>query len=326
MTMVNEYRIRSGLEMVTEEVPDVPYRVQGLLRVNGGRMSLTGQAKKRKSFLAQDLAMRLAKGDDWLGFKTTPGNVLYVNLEISEEKFQERTQDISDALQYRASDLSGFRTVTVLDRNLALDDSPDVLQKILDESRGNGFAVDTVVIDPRARAVVRREIDEDVIKAMCDNIDLLIGGNPGLSVVIVTHMGKDATRGPIGHSRFIGWLDTNIELVEKRNVACGKVLEITGRDTEDMEIGLEFKYPLHRVVPIEAKQRRGKIDGAAVFLQVQLAGGDMTEQELKRLARAGGHTSYAIEGAISELRDAGIVVSEKASGQGNRKRLRLATK
>ncbi|MFC1992049.1 AAA family ATPase, partial [Chloroflexota bacterium] len=111
----NKFNIRTGLDLVTSSVPDIPYRIIGLLRANGGRLSLTGQYKSEKSLLAQEMAMRMAKGDDWLGFKTIPGNVLYANLEISNEKFQERTQDFYSSLGYDTRNLSNFNSMTILD-------------------------------------------------------------------------------------------------------------------------------------------------------------------------------------------------------------------
>ena len=62
---------------------------------------------------------------------------------------------------------------------------------MLDECQARNFKVNVLILDPRARLVARSENEEVVIKALCDNADTLLANNPGLSVVIVTHMGKD---------------------------------------------------------------------------------------------------------------------------------------
>ena len=119
--------LRSGKELIDNPVPEIVYRVEGLLRANGGRLSLTGQAKTMKSFLAMDLALRIAAGDEWLGYSTTQGNVLYLNLEISSEKFQERIQDIQATLSYDTEILSRFYEMTILDQNIALNECADIV-------------------------------------------------------------------------------------------------------------------------------------------------------------------------------------------------------
>jgi RecA-family ATPase len=62
--------LRSAKELCEKPVPDIVYRVEGLLRANGGRLSITGPSKTMKSFLAMDLALRITAGDEWLGYKT----------------------------------------------------------------------------------------------------------------------------------------------------------------------------------------------------------------------------------------------------------------
>ena len=319
------FESRSGIDLVTTAVPDIPYRIQGLLRANGGRMSLTGQWKNEKSLLAEEMAMRVAKGDDWLGFKTTAGNVLYVNLEISAEKFQERTQDFYSALGYELGNLSRFMTMTIPDTNLAIDLSTSIVQEILDKLREGGFPVETLFLDPRARVVTNSENEEVIIKSLCDKIDLVLKNNPGLSVVFVTHMGKDPSRGAIGHSRFLGWVDTNINIVKHKNLTCNKQLEVIGRDTEKMDIGLEFDYPIHKVTQIEATERKLRVSEAKKFFLAQLANGEKEEQKLRQLARAKGHSDYAIWTALKELKKAGDIEGAKAPGPGNRKILKLTS-
>ena len=314
--------IRSGTELVLNPVPDIPYRILGLLRANGGRMSLTGPYKARKSLLTQDLSFRVAAEDDWLGFKTMQGKVLYVNLEISSEKFQERTQDIQNALQSDERTLNRFREVTILDRNLKLDTSIKAMQSILNVCAREGFKVDMLMLDPRARCISGSENEEVIIKHFCDNVDTLLANNPGLSVVIVTHMGKDPTKGAIGHSRYSAWLDTEIRIIQtpKPNIT---ELEIIGRDVENAKIKLDFTYPLHKVVEEEQFVRETKVDEAKTYILACLAACVRSEQKLRLSARKKGHTDYAFHTAIRELKDEKRIKSVQAKGRGNRKLLKL---
>jgi len=138
-------------------------------------------------------------------------------------------------------------------------------------------------------------------------------------------MGKDPSKGAIGHSRYVGWLDTSIDIVKNKNILPNKTLEISGKDAEKMEIGLDFNYPIHKVTEIEAQVRRKKVNAAGEFFISQLAAREMQEQELRRLARAAGHSDYAIWTALKELRTAGKIEDAKAGGQGNRKILKLSS-
>ena len=315
--------IRSGYDLVANPVPDIPYLVLGLLRSNGGRLSITGQYKSEKSLLAHYLALVVAAGQDWFGFKTTQGNVLYVNLEISEEKFQERTQDFDSILQSSKAVLKKLKTITVLDRNLYLDLSTDTIQKILGYGMQNGLRIQLLILDPRARLIGGSENEEANIKHFCDNVDKLLVQNPGLSVVIVTHMGKDPTKGAIGHSRFSGWVDTEITVVKSPKMISNKELHIVGRDVERSVIPLNFSYPLHEITEIVKDARESKVDTAKKFIVTQLQGTAQSEQQLRIDARERQISDYAFHTAIRELKDENKVEAIPAGGQGNRKLLKL---
>jgi len=318
--------ILSAKELINSPVPEIRYRILGLLRARGGRMSITGQYKMKKSFLALNLSLRVAAGDEWLSYKTTKGKVLYVNLEISQEKLQERTQDLQQKLNYPQEILENLLEASILDRNLSLDESVLEIQGILDHCKANGVKINMLVLDPRARLISGSENEEVVIKKFCDNIDYLLTENSGLSVIIVTHMGKDPSKGAIGHSRFSGWLDTEITISGITQKKEFYTLTIKGRDTESSIIQTQFKYPLHEVVPEQQAIRKNKVQEAIKFITAHLTKGNQTEQKLRQKARAEDITDYAFHSAIRELKDSHNIEVLKASGQGNRKLLQLAAK
>jgi hypothetical protein len=315
--------LRSGQDLVETPVPDIAYRIEGLLRAKGGRMSITGQAKMKKSFLAMDMALRIAAGDDWFGFKTKQGKVLYVNLEISGEKFQERIQDIQSILQYDSPVLNSFKEITILNRNLALDECIANIQTILDQCRANGFVVDTIFLDPRARSVSGSENEELVIKRFCDNVDKLLTANQGLSTVIITHMDKDSTKGAIGHSRDIAWVDTEVKISKHLKEENHNLLEITGRDAEQVSITLNFKYPLHAVDNAQQMIRKSRVDEAKEYILKLLGSKPQPQQQLRQQAMQHNITHYAYSTAIAELKTEKRIKSVQVKGPGNKKILKL---
>lgn len=70
--------------------------VAGVLHI-GGKMVIGGGSKSFKTWLLSDLALAIATGTDWLGFPTTRGRVLYMNLEIQQAFFRKRLADICQA-------------------------------------------------------------------------------------------------------------------------------------------------------------------------------------------------------------------------------------
>ncbi len=63
----------------------------------GSKLAIGGGSKAHKSWIFSDLALSIATGKDWLGFKTCaePQRVLYLNFEIPQYHFQRRLEAIA---------------------------------------------------------------------------------------------------------------------------------------------------------------------------------------------------------------------------------------
>lgn len=74
-------KVLSASELVSEEVPDVKWCVDGLIPTNGFGM-IAGESGCGKTWLLLSLSMAVASGTPWLdSFTTTKGNVLFVDEE-----------------------------------------------------------------------------------------------------------------------------------------------------------------------------------------------------------------------------------------------------
>jgi hypothetical protein len=323
MSETKKYRIWSGKEMVNSPVPTVRFRVDGLLRRMGGRMAITAPLKQEKSMLAHDLGLKIAAGREWLGYRTMAGNVLYVNLEIAGPMFQKRTQGIQGDLHYDEEALNRFRAVTILDENLDLDLGIDKVHSLLKNWKAQGFEVDVLILDPRARLISGNENEGIVINQFCENVDKLLKKHPRLSVVIVTHMGKNWSRGAIGHSRFSGWLDTEIKLTRTQGMEKRKSAEVNARYCEGTLFSIDFTYPIHRLSPEDEEARKVKVNTASKYILKHLAGKSRSEQDLRNDARKVNITEYAFQAAIRELKTQGKIETLPAGGKGNKKLLKL---
>lgn len=73
--------------------PSVHWLVDGLIP-KPGIVLLVGEAKAGKSFLALDIALRVARGDKVLGQSTQKSKVLYLNLDMAEPEVRERGETL----------------------------------------------------------------------------------------------------------------------------------------------------------------------------------------------------------------------------------------
>jgi hypothetical protein len=75
------------------EVPDDV--IEGVLH-NGGKAVAGGTSKSNKTWVLSDMAVSVATGENFLGFPTKRGHVLFINLEIQKAFFSRRIATICD--------------------------------------------------------------------------------------------------------------------------------------------------------------------------------------------------------------------------------------
>ena len=78
----------NAAELYTKDIPPVYWIVKGL--ISEGITFLSAKSKVGKSWLCLDLAYSVSNGRDFLGFKTTKSKVLYMALEDSKSRLQDR--------------------------------------------------------------------------------------------------------------------------------------------------------------------------------------------------------------------------------------------
>lgn len=75
-------------------MPPEPEQVIGGVLHRASKMVVGGTSKGRKTWALMDLAISVAAGVEWWGFKCTKGRVCYINFEIQEAFFARRSQTI----------------------------------------------------------------------------------------------------------------------------------------------------------------------------------------------------------------------------------------
>lgn len=89
-------RIEDCAQWLAKPIETPPELIQGVLH-KGTKLVLGGASKSCKSWSLLDMAVSVACGVPWWGFKTIPSNVLFVNFEIHKPFFYKRLNDVVTA-------------------------------------------------------------------------------------------------------------------------------------------------------------------------------------------------------------------------------------
>jgi AAA domain/Bifunctional DNA primase/polymerase, N-terminal/Primase C terminal 2 (PriCT-2) len=235
----SRFRVFRPSELLARPKPR--WLVEGML-VEGELAVVYGPPKAGKTFLVLDLALSVATGAEFHGGREVgaPGPVLYVIGEGNDELFGERVKAWCDARGLPLPD-DGF---------LAVADRPDVTNPEHVADLAAITRPKLIILDTLSRTMVGDENSPSDMAAYvrgCDRLREVTGA----AVVVVHHEGKDSTRGPMGHTKLRGALDTAIrvhrgkndgsvwvDMVDQRNGPCdlslnfcidGQVLTLLGQ-------------------------------------------------------------------------------------------------
>lgn len=123
------------------ELPEPDTLIEGLIH-KGTKVIIGGGSKSFKTWVQLDLALCVAYGEMWLGHKTIPGRVLFVNFEIQPAFFQRRIIKIAEArgivLQPDRLDIWNLRGFSAPYRL--------ILPKIIERIKSSNYCL--IVLDP----------------------------------------------------------------------------------------------------------------------------------------------------------------------------------
>ena len=168
--------------LLAADIPIPPEIVAGVLH-QGSKLIVGGCSKSYKTWILMDLATAVATGTPWLGFTTTPGKVLYVNLEIQAGFFRARLRRL------------------VHEKSLELTEQPEIwnlrgcptdyrilLPKIASRIRDEGYAM--IVIDPTYKLLgIADENSATDVTALLNAIEK-VAVDTGAAVVLAGHFAK----------------------------------------------------------------------------------------------------------------------------------------
>lgn len=187
------YKLLSASDV--EQLAPIEWCIKGVLPAHG-LAQVYGASRSGKSFLVLDMACAVAGGRTWFGYRVNRAPVVYVALE-GEAGFRLRAQAWSTHSGQSLPD--GLHMVMQPFRI-------DVQQDVLDLAAVIPAGAVTVIDTQNRAAPTADENSSEDMGAILLGAKLIADATRGL-VILVTHTGKDDTRGARGHSSQLAAMD-----------------------------------------------------------------------------------------------------------------------
>jgi len=239
--------IFNGAELMKMQLPEIRWAVEGLLPQ--GLAILAGGPKLGKSWLIYGVCASVGMGGLVLGhFPSKPGKALYLALEDSKRRLQDRLRSLVEVEPGIEDGLQNVEFQTTWPR---FDDEGglELLEAYVAKNVEQGLKL--VVIDtaakvaPKAKSKSLNAYENDSIimgriKSLADK--------HGICILVVTHLNKlkSSNRDPFdaitGSTGQFGTADTALLLVRTRGADAAKLIT-TGRDIDGESYGLRWLQP-----------------------------------------------------------------------------------
>ena len=258
--MVEPLKVDNFAEVFKNPPPLKPELIEGILR-QGHKMLLVSSSKAGKTFALIELAVAIAEGRRWLGFRCKQGRVLYLNMELDEASFDDRVIRVYNALEITTPNHQNIDIVHLRGRIEKLDKLVPQINRTL---KAHEYAA--VILDPTYKLGIGDENAADSVTAFCNAIDKI--ANAGVSVIYAHHHSKGAQGAKASMDRASGSgvfardADALLDMIELRIPAEKKEdaqqaygekctawrLDATLREFQRIEpVNLFFCYPLHEI-------------------------------------------------------------------------------
>ena len=215
--------------LMTTPLKPMEFLVDGLIAQ--GLYILAGNQKVGKSWLALDICLSIAKGEKVLGRETTQGVALYLCLEDSYVRVQNRLYELTD----EPTDKLYF--------SLLANTIGDGLEEQIRDFKTEHTDLKLVVIDTLQKV---RSGDEQTYASDYREMSALknLAAELGITILLVHHLRKCKDSDPFkmisGTSGITGCADGSFVLKREDRSQPYATLSVVGRDIEDGDIALKM--------------------------------------------------------------------------------------
>ena len=251
----------TNLGEIWDEMPPLkPELIEGILR-QGHKMLVVSSSKAGKTFALVELAIAIAEGRRWVGFRCKQGRVLYLNMELDEASFDDRMKKVYEALELTNRHPENIDIVHLRGKVEKLDRLVPQINRTL---KAKEYAA--VILDPTYKLGIGDENAADQVTSFCNSIDRI--ANSGVSVIYAHHHSKGAQGAKASMDRASGSgvfardADALLDMIELR-IPQDKIeqareeygdkvtawrMDATLREFPRIEpVNLFFSYPLHEI-------------------------------------------------------------------------------
>ena len=251
----------TNLGEIWDNMPPVkPELIQGILR-QGHKMMVVSSSKAGKTFALIELAISIAEGRRWIGFRCKQGRVLYLNMELDEASFDDRMKRVYEALDIQHIHPENIDIVHLRGKIEKLDKLVPQINRTL---KAKEYAA--VILDPIYKLGIGDENAAEQVTAFCNAIDKVANSN--VSVIYVHHHSKGAQGAKASMDRASGSgvfardADALLDMIELRipqdkleearaeygDKVTAWRMDATLREFQQIEpVNLFFSYPLHEL-------------------------------------------------------------------------------
>lgn len=225
---MNEFKTVNCEQLMTTPLKPIEFCIEGM--ISTGLFILAGAPKVGKSWLALDMALSIAKGEKLLGRETKYGTALYLCLEDSYTRIQNRlfelTSEPSENLHFAimAGTLGG------------------VLEKQIENFKSQHMDLKIIIIDTLQKirsgddtSYVSDYKELSVLKNLADNLRI--------AILLVHHTRKCRDNDPFnmisGTTGISGCVDGSMVMIEKQRGSSEVILYCVDRDIENLELHLK---------------------------------------------------------------------------------------
>ena len=198
---------------------------------------LCGAPKIGKSWLVLDWCVRIAKGEEVWGFKTTIGTTLYLCLEDNLSRIQQRLNEITDEVSCNVFFATSSCSMS--------DGLPEQIERFVAEHN------DTVLVVIDTFQMIRNKNKDSTYANDYQEIEELkrLADKLKISLLLVHHLRKQGDNDPLnkisGTTGISGAVDTTLILDKSKRSQNNATLICTGRDIEYRELELNFSRDNH---------------------------------------------------------------------------------
>jgi hypothetical protein len=225
-----------GESLMDERIEPLEFCIDTLLPQ--GLIILAGPPKVGKSWLVLDWCLSISKGEKVWDFNTKQGTTLYLCLEDTKRRLQNRlnviTDDVPNNIFFATSSCS-----------LADGLEEQIEDFVTEHSDTKLVVIDTLQLVRKVNKDISYANDYDEISKLKHLADEL-----NISLLLIHHFRKESSGDFLnnfsGSTAITGCADTLISISDKERGQNRAVMQCSGRDVEERKIEIEFSKETHR--------------------------------------------------------------------------------